>query len=73
MSDLTYDAMDGRSLRLLRKAAAERGCHVTLVQEPDRWTVRVIGSDGRLTTRCDAFDQLYLNADACRTRLADLT
>ena len=63
------DVEDGRALRELRKAAADRGHHVTVVQEPSRWAVRVIGEDGRLVKRCDAFDQLWLNADACRSAL----
>jgi hypothetical protein len=63
------DAEDGRALRELREAAAKIGHHVTLVQEPGRWTVRVINPNAQLVARCDAFDVLAKNADACREAL----
>ena len=67
--DATFDLEDGRALRLLRRKAADRRMTVTLVSEVDRWTVRVLDPDRRLVTRCDAFDRLAENADACRARL----
>ena len=65
------DQEDGRALRELQKVAAAHGHHVTLVQEHDRWTVRVLNAEFALVMRCDAFDRLSRNADACRAALRE--